>query len=66
LQDYVEGRLAKQKLARIEAYLRDNPDCAEKVEKLRRQVSRMRILGKALMSEEVPQRLLDVISQKSK
>jgi anti-sigma factor RsiW len=66
LQDYVAGRLAKQTHARIEAYLRDNPDCAEKVERLRKQVSRMKMFGKALMSEEIPRRLLDVIQPKSK
>ncbi|QEX18180.1 hypothetical protein FRZ44_34840 [Hypericibacter terrae] len=66
LQDYVEGRLAKQEAARVEAYLRENPNGAANVEKLRQQANRMRLFGKALLREEIPQRLLDAIPRKAK
>jgi anti-sigma factor RsiW len=66
LEDYVEGRLTKQEVARVEAYLRTNPDDAAKVEKLRQQASRMKLFGKALLREEIPQRLLDAIPRKAK
>ena len=66
MQDYVEGRLTKQEVARVEAYLRTNPDDAAKVEKLRQQASRMKLFGKALLREEIPQRLLDAIPRKAK
>ena len=66
LQDYVEGRLAKQDCVRIEAYLRESPGCAAKVQKLREQAKRMKMFGRALMSEEIPQRLLDAIPRKAK
>lgn len=66
LQDYVEGRLAKQEAARVEAYLRENPNGAARVEKLRQQANRMRLFGNALLREEIPQRLLDAIPRKAK
>jgi len=66
LQDYVEGRLARDDLARIEDYLRENPDAAAQVEKLREQARRMRRFGKALLSEDVPRRLSEIIPRKSK
>lgn len=66
LEDYVEGRLAKPEIARVEAYLRENPVRAEKVEELRQQASRMKMFGKALLREEIPQRLLDAIPRKAK
>ncbi|MGH6942355.1 MAG: hypothetical protein ACREE8_25150 [Hypericibacter sp.] len=66
LQDYVEGRLAKQEIARVEAYLRRNPEGAEGVEKLRQQANRVKMFGKTLLREEIPQRLLDAIPRKAK
>jgi anti-sigma factor RsiW len=66
LQDYVEGRLAKEHHARIADYLRENPEFAERVEKLRQQVRQMRKFGQALLNEDVPQRLMDAISRKGK
>ena len=66
LQDYIEGRLARQDLVRIQDYLRDNPDIGARVEKLRLQARQMQKFGKALLSEEIPQRLLDIIARKAK
>ncbi|HWA41580.1 MAG TPA: hypothetical protein VHA10_00095 [Hypericibacter adhaerens] len=64
LQDYVEGRLDQSQLAEVEAYLKANPEIAVRVEKLRLQARRTRKLGKTLLSEEIPQRLLDIIAKK--
>jgi anti-sigma factor RsiW len=64
LQDYVEGRLEQSQLAEVEAYLKANPEIAVRVEKLRLQARRTRKLGKTLLSEEIPQRLLDIIAKK--
>jgi len=66
LEDYVEGRLAKSEIARVETYLRENPVRAKKVEKLRQQANRLKMFGKALLREEIPQRLLDAIPRKAK
>jgi anti-sigma factor RsiW len=66
LQDYVEGRLAREELTRIEDYLRENPDIAAQVEKLRDQARRMRKFGRALLSEDIPQRLSDIVPRKPK
>jgi len=66
LEDYVEGRLAKSEIARVETYLRENPVRAKKVEKLRQQANRLKMFGKALLMEEIPQRLLDAIPRKAK
>jgi anti-sigma factor RsiW len=64
LQDYVEGRLDQSQLAEVEAYLKANPEIAVRVEKLRLQARRTRKLGKTLLSEDIPQRLLDIIAKK--
>jgi len=64
LQDYVEGRLAREDLARVEEYLRENSDIAAQVEKLREQARRMRKFGRALLSEDIPERLSDIIARK--
>lgn len=64
LQDYVEGRLPRPVLAEVEAYLKENPDIALKLEKLRLQARRTRRFGRLLLSEEIPQRLLDIIAKK--
>ena len=66
LEDYVEGRLAKSEIVRVETYLRENPVRAKKVEKLRQQANRLKMFGKALLREEIPQRLLDAIPRKAK
>jgi anti-sigma factor RsiW len=66
LEDYVEGRLAKSEIVRVETYLRENPVRAKKVEKLRQQANRLKMFGKALLMEEIPQRLLDAIPRKAK
>jgi anti-sigma factor RsiW len=62
----VEGRLAREELTRIEDYLRENPDIAAQVEKLRDQARRMRKFGRALLSEDIPQRLSDIVPRKPK
>jgi len=66
LQDYVEGKLPKQHHARVENHLRDNPGSAAQVEKLRRQARQMQKFGKALLSEKIPDRLMDAIPRKIK
>lgn len=63
MQDYIEGRLAGEEAARVEAYLREHPGKAAQVEALRRQASRLRKLGEDILSEPIPSQFLDILKR---
>jgi anti-sigma factor RsiW len=63
LQDFIEGRLAPERQATVLDYLRHNPSEARRVDTLRQQAARLRQLGSDMLSEPVPDQLLDVLKK---
>lgn len=63
LQDFIEGRLQSDREAVVSDYLRHNPAEAKRVQTLRQQAARLRQLGNTMLTEPVPDHLLDVLKK---
>ena len=63
MQDYIEGRLGDSDRARIDAYLRLNPQEAARVEALRLQAQRLKKLGDDILREPVPEQFLEILQR---
>lgn len=63
LQDFIEGRLSRERQAEVEAYLQAHPAEARRVEGLRQQASRLRRLGSEMLTEPVPSQFLDILKR---
>lgn len=63
MQDYIEGRLGDSDRARIDTYLRLNPQEAARVEALRLQAQRLKKLGDDLLREPVPEQFLEILQR---
>lgn len=61
MQDYIEGRLGDGDRARVDAYLRLNPQEAARVEALKVQAQRLKKLGDDILQEPVPEQFLDIL-----
>jgi anti-sigma factor RsiW len=61
MQDYIEGRLGDSDRARVDAYLRLNPQEAARVEALKVQAQRLKKLGDDILQEPVPEQFLDIL-----
>ncbi len=63
LQDFIEGRLPRERQAQVEAYLQAHPAEARRVEALREQAGRLRRLGSDMLAEPVPAQFLDILKR---
>jgi anti-sigma factor RsiW len=63
LQDYIEGRLDPALRRRVEEMLAKDARLADEVERLRRQAVKLQEFGKNVLSEPVPQEMLDLIEK---
>jgi anti-sigma factor RsiW len=63
MQDYIEGRLGETDRARVDAYLRLNPQEGARVDALRRQAQRLKKLGDDILREPVPEPFLDILQR---
>lgn len=63
LQDFIEGRLPRERQAQVEAYLQSHPAEARRVEALREQAGRLRRLGSDMLAEPVPAQFLDILKR---
>lgn len=63
LQDFIEGRLSRERQAEVEAYLESHPVEARRVEALREQAGRLRRLGSDMLTEPVPSQFLDILKR---
>jgi anti-sigma factor RsiW len=63
MQDYIEGRLGETDRARVDAYLRLNPQEAARVDALRRQAQRLKKLGDDILREPVPEPFLEILQR---
>jgi anti-sigma factor RsiW len=63
LQDYIEGRLAPAQRRKVEDLLARDTRLADEVERLRRQAVKLQEFGKNVLSEPVPQEMLDLIEK---
>jgi anti-sigma factor RsiW len=63
MQDYIEGRLGESDRARVDAYLRLNPQEAARVEALRLQAQRLKKLGDDILREPVPDQFLEILQR---
>lgn len=63
LQDYIEGRLDPALRRKVEDMLAKDAHLADEVERLRRQAEKLRKLGDDLLSEPVPDEMLDLINK---
>lgn len=63
MQDYIEGRLGDTDRARVDAYLRLNPQEAARVEALRVQAQRLKKLGDDILREPVPDQFLEILQR---
>ena len=63
MQDYIEGRLGDSDRARVDAYLRLNPQEAARVEALRVQAQRLKKLGDDILQEPVPKQFLEILQR---
>lgn len=63
LQDFIEGRLSKERRVEVEAYLQSHPAEARRVEALREQAGRLRRLGSEMLVEPVPSQFLDILKR---
>lgn len=61
MQDYIEGRLAENDRARVDAFLRLNPQEAARVEALRLQAQKLKKLGDDILREPVPDHFLAIL-----
>lgn len=63
MQDYIEGRLGDSDRARVDAYLRLNPQEAVRIEALRLQAQRLKKLGDNILREPVPEQFLEILKR---
>lgn len=63
LQDFIEGRLPRERQAEVEAYLEAHPAEARRVQSLREQAGRLRRLGSDMLAEPVPSQFLDILKR---
>jgi anti-sigma factor RsiW len=63
MQDYIEGRLGETDRARVDAYLRLNPQEATRIEALRLQAQRLKKLGDDILREPVPDQFLEILQK---
>jgi anti-sigma factor RsiW len=61
LQDYIEGRLHPSKQSRVESQLASDPNLKSEVERLRRQASQLRDLGRELLDDPIPEEWVRLI-----
>ena len=57
IQDYIDDRLDERDRANVAAYLLANPEIGAEVEKLRRQNEALKLVGREILEEPVPERL---------
>ncbi len=63
MQDYIEGRLSDIDRARVDAFLRLNPQEKARVEALRLQAQRLKKLGGDILREPIPDQLLEILQR---
>ena len=63
LQDYIEGRLDSGARRKVEELLAKDAHLAEEVARLRRQAVKLQEFGKNVLSEPIPQEMLDLIDK---
>lgn len=63
IQEYIDGRLDEADQAAMAAYLLANPDHASEIQKLRQQNEALKGLGHEVLSEPVPERLTNIVSE---
>ncbi len=63
MQDYIEGRLGDIDRARVDAFLRLNPQEKARVEALRLQAQRLKKLGDDILREPIPDQFLEILQR---
>ena len=61
IQEYLDGRLTPVLRAKVAAYLRATPSKAAEVEAMRLQDGQLRYLGRWILEEPIPERLLKAL-----
>lgn len=61
IQDYIDGRLNEVERAAVAARLLADPKLAAEVENLRRQNEALKVIGREILSEPVPERLRAIL-----
>ena len=63
LQDYIEGRLDAAQSRKVEETLAKDANLAAEVARLRRQAVKLQEFGKRVLTEPIPQEMLDLIDK---
>jgi anti-sigma factor RsiW len=63
LQDYIEGRLDAAHSRKVEDTLAKDANLAAEVARLRRQAVKLQEFGKRVLTEPIPQEMLDLIDK---
>ena len=63
LQDYIEGRLGPAQRRKVEEMLAKDAHLADEVARLRNQAVKLQEFGKQVLTEPIPQEMLDLIEK---
>jgi len=63
LQDYIEGRLDPGLRKKVQDLLAKDARLADEVARLRRQAVKLQEFGKTVLTEPIPQEMLDLIEK---
>ena len=63
LQDYIEGRLSPALRRKVEEMLAKDARLSDEIDRLRRQAVKLQEFGKRVLTEPIPQEMLDLIDK---